>query len=141
MIQSLQPLQNLKSHRTHLCRREYAVQTCQTVRTIRVRKAPALLWFAVLKPASAVHVKEPAGGRQFQSVLTPNQAILQKFLSGHTEIGRDDVDFLFREDRAIPPAAVPALAAIVSGKQLPMERQKLLIQLVYIGFRMKCPGQ
>ena len=72
------------------------------------------------------------GGRQLQSIPAPNQTVLQKFLPGHAEIGRDANDFLFRENRAVPPAAVSALAAVVSGKQFPMERQKLLIQLVWI---------
>jgi len=58
--------------------------------------------------------------------------VLQKFLPGHAKIGRDADNIFFREDRAVLPATIPASAAIVSGKQLSMKRQKLPIQLVRI---------
>jgi len=64
MIPFLQPFQDFKDHRTHLCCGEYAVQTFYAVRAVCVREPSALFWLAVLELAFAIHVKEPTGGRQ-----------------------------------------------------------------------------
>ena len=132
VIQFLQPLQNLIGHGAYFRCGEYAIQAPQAVRPICVWEAPAFLWLALLDLAPAIHFKKPAGGRQFQPIPAPDQAVLQEFLPRHAEIGRNAVDFFFRKVCAVCPTAIPTLAAIISGKQFLMERQELPIQLVRI---------
>ena len=122
VIPFLQPLQNLISHGTYLRRRDHAKQAHHAVGPICVWKAPAFLRLALLDPAPAIHFEKPAGGRQFQPIPAPDQAVLHKFLPCHAKVSRDADDFLFRKRCTVLPAAVSALAAIISVKQFPMER-------------------
>ena len=132
VIQFFQPLKNLKDHRAHLHCGEYAVQACQAIRPVCVRKTFTLLWFAIFKLALAIQVKKPAWGGQLKPVPSSNQEVLQKFLLCHFKIGRNTLNFFFREGCAICPATISALTAVISGKQFFMERQKLFIQLIRI---------
>ena len=132
VIQFLQPLQNLIGHRAYPRRRDHTKQAHHAVGPICVWEPFAFLRLALLDPASAVHVEKAARGRQLQTIPAPDQAVLQKFLPRHAKVGGDADDFIFRKRCTVLPAAVPALAAIISVKQFPMERQELPVQLVRI---------